>query len=176
MLAYLPACRLNACTDCLPKCVGAPPLTPATVASAPLQVLDAALTLLLALSGSDPAALLACCQLGFIPAVLRFASPSTPLDLRMRASRAVAGLCGHALHVLLLLLPPGPPLLLLQCSLLTHPCSLVLSCPSHPCPVRRRPPRLPRSCAAAAPPARSKWSPARGYPSSGGGGVPAQMG
>ena len=69
----------------MPTC-SYPLLTPAFGVPACLQVLDAALTLLLALSGSDPAALLACCQLGFIPAVLRFASPSTPLDLRMQAS------------------------------------------------------------------------------------------
>ena len=49
-----------------------------------LQVLGAALDLLRALCSQDHSALRACCQLGFCPAVLRFALPSTPLDIRLQ--------------------------------------------------------------------------------------------
>ena len=50
----------------------------------PPQVLEAALDLLLVLAAADADVLLACCRLGFIPAVLRFALPSTPIDLRLQ--------------------------------------------------------------------------------------------
>lgn len=52
------------------------------------QVLGAALDLLRVLCSQDHAALRACCQLGFCPAVLRFALPSTPLDIRLQVGRA----------------------------------------------------------------------------------------
>ena len=38
------------------------------------------------LCAADSTVLLACCQLGAIPAVLRFALPSNPLDLRLQVS------------------------------------------------------------------------------------------
>lgn len=56
----------------------------------PWQVLEAALDLLLLLAAADEAALASCCRLGFIPAVLRFALPSTPIDLRLQVWAAAS--------------------------------------------------------------------------------------
>ncbi len=62
------------------------------------QVLEAALDLLQLLAAADGEALSGCCRLGFIPAVLRFALPSTPIDLRLQVCPALGvagrgGLC-----------------------------------------------------------------------------------
>ncbi|PRW61538.1 MAP3K epsilon kinase 1-like isoform X2 [Chlorella sorokiniana] len=57
------------------------------------RVLGAALDLLRALCSQDHSALRACCQLGFCPAVLRFALPSTPLDIRLQAAAFAELLC-----------------------------------------------------------------------------------
>lgn len=51
-------------------------------------MLEAALDLLLALCAADGGALAVLCQLGFIPAVLRFALPSNPIGLRHQVRRA----------------------------------------------------------------------------------------
>ena len=58
-------------------------------------MLDAALSLLLALCTQDAAALLACCQLGFCPAVLRFALPGSALELRLQVRHGTGASAGH---------------------------------------------------------------------------------
>lgn len=82
------------------------------------QVLDAALALLHTLCCADLAALAALCQLGFCPAVLRFAQPPAPLDIRLQVhggvwvGQAGCGLCPVAFRQATGSLPP--------CAMLKH--------------------------------------------------------
>lgn len=84
--------------------------------SEPRQVLDSALDLLLALCSADAASLRACCDLGFCPAVLRFALPATPLDVRLQAAAFAEVACrSSAASAAQLLACQGVPFLRCAC-------------------------------------------------------------